>query len=119
MWTIFWKAAVTVLVIYAVIDIARRFFMAVFRKKPYISDDIFLVVKVKNQQDNLEGIVRLLIWKHLKLTAGGYVPNILIVDLGSQDDTAEIALRLCDEYAFIYYTTAEQYNKMKDAFFQR
>ncbi len=119
MWTIFWKAAVTVLVIYAVIDIVRRFFTAVFRKKPYISDDVFLVLKVKNQQANLEGIVRLLIWKQLRLNAGGYVPNILIVDMGSEDETAEIAMRLCDEYAFIYYTTAEQYNNMKDAFFQR
>lgn len=118
MWMIFWKAAVTVLVIYAVIDIVRRMVTAVFRKKPAISDDVFLVLKVKNQQSTLEGVVRALIWKHLRLNIGGFVPNILIVDMGSDDDTAEIAKRLCDDYSFIYFTTEEQYNGMKNAFFR-
>ena len=119
MWAIFCKAAITVLVIYACLDIARKAIAALFHKKPAISDDLFLVLKVKNQQTTLEGIVRTLIWKHLRLQTGGFVPNILIVDMGSEDETPEIAKRLCDDYSFIYFTTEEQYSGMKDAFFRR
>ncbi|MBE7030828.1 MAG: glycosyltransferase [Ruminococcaceae bacterium] len=118
MWEIFLKSLNTVLVVYALVDIISKTFVLVFRKKPTISDDVFVVIRVKNQEQNLECIIRSVIWKNLSRTGGGRVPNILVVDLGSEDATPEIAQRLCDDYGFIYYTTEEQYNGMKDAFFR-
>ena len=72
-----------------------------------------LVIKVKNGENSLEYTVRMLIWKFLGSSSGGYIPEILIVDMGSDDMTEQIAERLCRQYHFIYYTTAELYEKAK------
>ncbi len=116
MWYILWQAVVTVLVIYAVINIISRIIVAIFVPEPYNKKDTFVVIKVRNQEKNMEGIVRAVIWQNLKVSRGGYVPNILIVDSGSEDDTKAIAEKLCNQYSFIYYTTEEQFERMKKAF---
>ena len=116
MWYILFKAVVTVLVIYAVIDVLTKIFVSVFSPEPYNNKDVFIVVKVKNQEKNIEGIIRSLIWQNLKVSKGGYVPNVLIVDCGSEDDTRFISEKLCDQYSFIFYTTEENFVKMKNTF---
>ncbi len=116
MWYILFKAVITVLVIYAVIDIASRLIGAIISPEPYKNKDAFVVIKVKNQENNIEGVVRAVIWENLKLSRGGYVPGILIVDKGSEDETRNIAERLCSQYSFIFYTTEEQFENMKNAF---
>ncbi|UKI38422.1 MAG: glycosyltransferase [Clostridiales bacterium] len=40
------------------------------------------------------------------------MPSILIVDMGTDDETAHIVQKLCDEYGFIYYTTQEKNMKV-------
>ena len=116
MWYILFKAIVTVLVIYALINIITKIFVSVFSPEPYNNKDVFIVIKVKNQEKNIEGIIRSLIWHNLKLNSGGYVPNILIVDCGSDDETRTISEKLSDQYSFIFYTTEENFKKMKGAF---
>ena len=113
MWYILWKALVTVLVIYALITILGKIIIAIFAPAPYTNRDAFVVIKVKNQEENIEGVIRGVIWHNLKISKGGYVPNILIVDANSNDRTKEIADKLCEQYSFIFYTTEEQFEKMK------
>lgn len=116
MWYIFWKALVTVLVIYAIINIVCRFIEALINPRPYTDEDTFVVIRVKNQEKNLECAVRSVVWQCLKISRGGYIPNILIVDGGSVDNTPEIAEKLCSQYSFVFYTTEEHFDKMKNAF---
>jgi len=115
MYDILVKTFITFLVIYAIIDIIMRFFRFTKRGKNY-NGEIFAVIKVKNQENNLEGIVRSVIWDFLNKNGGTKVPYILIVDLGSEDDTNEIAQKLCQDYDFIYYADEEKYNEMKKHF---
>ena len=114
MFDILLKSVVTVLVIYAVIDILRNIIFCFAGIDKYTDNNAFIAIKVKNNDDELEGVVRRIIWHELKLTNGGYVPTILIVDMGSTDDTRKIALKLCDDYDFIYYTTEDEYIKIKE-----
>lgn len=116
MWYILWQAVITVLVIYAVINILSKILIAIFNPEPYNSKDAFVVIKVRNQERNIEGIIRGVIWQNLKMNRGGYVPNILIVDMGSDDATKTISQKLSEQYSFIFYTTEEQFNQMKSAF---
>ena len=116
MWYILWKALVTVIVIYALITIFGKIAIAIFSPSPYTNRDAFVVIKVKNQEENIEGVIRGIIWHNLKISKGGYVPNILIVDSNSSDRTKEIADKLCEQYSFIFYTTEEQFEKMKSGF---
>lgn len=72
-----------------------------------------VVVKVLNAEESLEAVIRSLVWKIIAFTDGSFMPDILIVDMGSSDSTCEIAKRLCKNYSFISYTTKEIYEKIK------
>ncbi|MGE4284668.1 MAG: glycosyltransferase [Clostridia bacterium] len=74
-------------------------------------DDIYIIISVKNQQDTIEGIIRSVVWKSLNNTRGGSIPYILVVDMGSTDDTVKILDKLCKEYDFIHVTDSEGYSK--------
>ena len=76
-------------------------------------DDSVIVVKVKNHEDSLEGIIRTLLLDYLKEFKSTTLPEILIVDFGSDDSTPKIASALADDYSFIHYTTSELYIKAK------
>lgn len=116
MWYILLKSVVTVLVIYALIDIVHKSVSAFFVREPYKNENVFIVIKVKNQENKIEGVVRSLIWKHLSVSGGGYVPNILIVDTGSTDSTPEISQKLSDDYSFIHFMTEDKFEQMKNLF---
>ena len=116
MFDIIFKTLVTFLTIYALMDIFIRFVEHIFDSEPEISKDMFVVIKVVNQEERLEGIVRSIIWKELNVENSGSVPNIVIVDMGSEDCTRLIGERLADDYSFIYYVTSEEYEKFKDDF---
>lgn len=116
MWYILLKAVVTVLVIYAVVNILSKLFKSIFFPEPYNNRDSYVIIRVKNQEKNIEGIVRSVIWHNLKTNCGGYVPNIIIVDSGSDDSTQKVCEKLCDQYSFIFYTTDEDFEKMKSMF---
>lgn len=110
---IIFKTLVTFCVIYSLIDIAARV-ISVFFNSDLHKNDVFVVVRVKNQEDKIECIIRSLIWKTLSRRGGGKLPIILIVDVGSDDRTREICMRLCEDYRFIYYTTESKYNEIKN-----
>lgn len=110
------KTIITFLVIYALIDIVVKILNNKFCPAPHCGEDVFVILRVRNQEEQLEGIIRSIIWKNLNMTNGGYVPNIVIVDMGSQDCTRLIGERLSEDYSFIYYTTNEDYESFKDTF---
>lgn len=116
MLSVFFKSVFCFLSVYAVIDITRRLIGLAFSKNPAVKDDVFVVIKIKKHTKCIEGVVRSIIWQSLSLGGGGFVPSILIVDMGTDSETAQIAQKLCDEYGFIYYTTEEKYESMKDSF---
>ena len=55
---------------------------------------VFTVVAVKNEEERIEGIARNLILKSVCSDSGLSDNRIIIVDEGSDDNTAEIAQRL-------------------------
>lgn len=106
------KTVITFLAVYGLVELIKDIFYCFttnIRNK-----DIVIVVKVKNAESNLEYTIRAIVWKTLAYTRGNYMPDILIVDLGSDDCTAQIAKKLCSDYSFIQYTTNELYNKAKN-----
>lgn len=113
MWYILFKSVITLLVIYALINIFQKILMSIFSPEPYKNENVFIVIKVKNHETTIEGVVRTIIWRYLKTEQGGCIPNILIVDTGSEDDTKIIAEKLSKDYSFVYYTTEEDFEKMK------
>ncbi len=116
MYEIVFNTVITFFVVYAILDIVIRVADAIFGKKADDGERTFVVVKVLNQEKNLEYIVRSIIWKNITAAKGGRLPTVLIVDMGSTDDTPEIARRLEQDYPFIHYTDSEDYEKFKDTF---
>ena len=102
----------TFLVFYAFIDLISKTVRILFPNNKL--GDIFVFIHVKNQQDNVEYIVRTTIINYLHKYGGRTVPFIVIVDKGSTDKTASIAQKLCNDYDFLYYTTYDKYIEFKE-----
>lgn len=68
-----------------------------------------LVMFVKNREESVEGMVRSAVWRALSKSGGRTVNDIVVVDLGSEDETFEILMRLQSEYEFLYAMRREQY----------
>lgn len=116
MYQIVFKTMITFFVVYAILDILVRVTDIIFGSDKDTEESTFIVVKVMNQEKNLEYIIRSIIWKNLASAKGGKLPTVLIVDMGSTDDTPEIAARLAKDYPFIHCTDIEDYEKIKDTF---
>ena len=116
MYQIVFKTIITFFVIYALLDIIMRLIDMINGRDEECDESIFIVVKVLNQEKNLEHIIRSIIWKNITCAKGGRLPTVLIVDMGSDDDTPEIAERLARDYSFIHCTDSEEYEKIKDTF---
>ena len=104
------KTVVTFLVCYAIIDIVARMSGSLFSGENYERNKIFVVVKVFNREKNLEYIIRSIIWKNLRCSKGGDVPNVLIVDMGCDEETSQIGKQLAEDYSFIYYTGKDEFD---------
>ena len=72
------------------------------------------ILPVKNCADSIEGIVRSIIWQFLTGKSPQF--EIVILDMGSQDNTPEISAKLAQEYDFIHPMCKDEYieliNKM-------
>ena len=110
---IIYKTVITFLVIFAIIKMLTRLYDIVFSKDTGIKE-IYIFIHVKNQQENIEYIVRCTIFNYLHNYGGRRIPYIVIVDKGSEDETANIAKRLCRDYEFVFYATEEEYRKFKN-----
>lgn len=73
------------------------------------NDDMYVVLTVKNQQDTVEAMIRSIVWQNLHNKNGGAIPQIVVVDLGSQDETSSILKRLSEDFQFIHITDKQGY----------
>ncbi len=105
------RTFITFFAIYGLTQLIRD--VVLFLTKGRAKSKLTVVVKVLNAEESLEAIIRSLVWKILCYTDGSFMPDILVVDMGSSDSTCEIAKRLCKDYSFISYTTKEIYEKIK------
>ena len=64
------------------------------------SDGIYMIIGVKNQEKNIEGILRSIVFKIL-YGKEEKIKDIIVVDLNSEDCTGEIIKKLEEEYECI------------------
>ena len=106
------KTAITFFAIYGLTQFIKDIIYILLKGKT--KSNYVIVVKVLNAEESLEATIRTIVWKTLAITRENHMPEILIVDMGSTDSTAEIAKKLCSDYGFIAYTTKELYLKVKN-----
>ncbi len=69
----------------------------------------YIVLTVKNNEDCIEGVIRSLI-NELRFKNNPFVSsNILVIDLGSEDNTIKILERLSNKYEFIHILHSSSY----------
>ena len=71
-----------------------------------------VVLTVKNRQDSVESQIRSIVWQYLHKNSIAGVPEIIVVDLGSTDDTPKILERIANDYSFVHITDKDGYIKL-------
>ena len=94
--------------IYGFVQMAGKA-LGYFRQCDELGRQAYTVLTVKNQQDNVEGVIRSATWAALGRTGGRRVGDIIVVDLGSSDDTLRILNMLSDEYEFLHVMDKQEY----------
>lgn len=94
--------------IFGVIQLAKYIYESICQYL-FKEEEPLIIITVKNQQESIEGILRSVVWKSLNNKRGRQVPNILVVDLGSTDETYNILEKLSKEYQFIAVTDKQGY----------
>ncbi len=110
---IIFKTVITFLVVFGLCEMISgivKFFFDNGRK----NKDIFVFIHVRNQEENIEYIIRCTIFNYLHNYGGRTVPYIVIVDRGSTDKTETVSRKLSRDYEFVYYATEEEYNQFKN-----
>lgn len=89
--TIFWTLA-----IYGLFEIIKNIvYLCTYTQLK--SDGIYLIIAVKNQEEEIEGFLRATLFKIL-YGREDYFKNVIVADLKSTDNTKEIAKKMSDEY---------------------
>jgi len=104
---LFLIAIFTVLAFYGLVCAVAEMFSKLTKEK-YI-EEIYTVVTVKDKQDSIEGIIRVLMCG--RPNSG----NVIIVDLGSADGTLEIARKLILEYPLLLVYNKNEYIEFLEA----
>ena len=93
------SSIIWILAIYGLIEIIKTIYY-VFTCTKIESDGIYFIIAVKNQEEKIEGFMRSILFRIL-YGKEDYIKNVLITDLGSDDNTKEIAYKLEKDYNFI------------------
>lgn len=78
------------------------------------SDGIYMIIGVKNQEKNIEGILRSIMFKILYGKEND-IKDIVVINLNSTDNTGEIIKRLEGEYECIKVTNWKECKEILDA----
>ena len=100
---VFVMSVVSFFALYGIIQLVKNIFLLFTNPR----DDFYLIIKVKNQQDSVEYLIRDAIWRNLGRHR--FIPRVYIVDNDSTDDTINILRRLEREYEFITVLTKDEY----------
>ena len=104
---IFWTLA-----IYGLLEIIKNI-IYIFTYTKFQSNGIYIIIAVKNQEDEIEGFLRSSLFKIL-YGKEEYLKNIIVADLKSEDKTKEIAKRLEDEYDCLKVTSWKECKNIID-----
>ena len=89
------------LAVYGVIQLLENLVTVKSRRKRELQQT-HIVLRVKNQQDTIEGVIRAITWEP---GAG----EIIVIDMDSDDDTPVILKRLEDEFPFLHCMSKQEY----------
>ncbi len=87
--------------VYGVLQIIAKSIFGFNREK---SDAIFVhrVIGVSDCQETIEGMIRSVVWEDIR-------EELIVVDMGSKDETPEILKRLEEYYDYLKVMTLEEY----------
>lgn len=100
------------LALYGLLDIIKIIKSSI-KSKRIESNGIFVIVAVKNQEYQIEGFLRSVIFRIL-YGKEEYLKNIIVTDLNSVDNTKEILERLSNDYEEIKIVNWEECKKKLD-----
>ena len=110
---VFFKTFVTFFFIYGIVEMLSKIY-TMFKEGKNEKREIFIFIHVKNLEHTLEYIIRSTIFDYFMKYGGRTVPNIVVVDKGSNDRTEEICKKLCKDYEFLYYASEKEYLDFKN-----
>ena len=85
-----------VFALYGLIEILKTVYY-IFTYTKLESDGIHFIITVKNQEEKIEGFLRSILFRMI-YGKEEYIKNVIIVDLGSSDNTKEIIEKLSKDY---------------------
>ena len=93
------NAVLWTLALYGAVEIIRNIYY-IATNGGLKADGIYLIVAVKNQENKIEGFLRTLLFRILYGKEEN-INEILVTDLGSNDDTTEIVKKIEEDYNII------------------
>ncbi|MDO5557083.1 MAG: hypothetical protein Q4G05_02410 [Clostridia bacterium] len=90
-----WSIIFWVCFLYGLIEIVKGVFFSIYTKSK--NQGIHIIIAVKNQENKIEGFFRNVMFNFLYKKEES-IDKVLVVDLGSTDDTQKILRKLQEEY---------------------
>ena len=87
------------LALYGLIEIIKNIYY-IYTTTNLKSDGIYLILAIKNQQDNIEVFLRTVLFR-LIYGKEELIKKVIITDLGSTDDTPEIIEKMQKDYEYM------------------
>ena len=87
------------LAIYGFIEVARNI-IGIFKNPKSNLENTYLIIAVKNQEENIEGVLRDIILKTFYRNEDSF-NSIVVADLGSNDETKNILSKFERDYDYI------------------
>lgn len=106
---IFVSAVICFFAVYGVMQLFLRFAAGLRPPGNIHTGDVYTVMAVRNQEESVEGMIRSAVWKALARQGGRTINDIVVLDLGSEDETRDILQRLEQEYDFVHVMSREDY----------
>lgn len=107
------KAIVWTLAFYGLFEIIKTILYIIIHTN-LRSSGIYMIIGVKNQEKEIEGILRSIIFKIL-YGKEEQIKDIVVADLNSNDNTKEIIQRLEEEYECIKVVNWRECKEILDA----
>ena len=102
----------TIILCFALYGFSRTvlyFLYAFILEKEKLLVSPYTVLCVKNQAESIEATLRSLAWHIMSQNRTNKITDIIVVDLGSTDETFDILVCLAREYDFIHPMHKESY----------
>lgn len=90
-------------------------FLIIFKKLTFNNYNIHKIIKppytvltVKNNEDSIEGIMRFII-NEMRYQENNLIKELIVVDMGSCDNTISILQKFSQQYDFVHILSKEEY----------